>query len=69
MDLLDINTNYPDMIKYIIKFLRGNNMIVTKELLKSRNVLDMGSIPISSEDYIKESKNLTQEKIDNIMLP
>ena len=27
------------------------------------------SIPISSEDYIKESKNLTKEQIQNIMFP
>ena len=44
----DINTNYPDSIKYKIKFLRGNTMIVTNEFLKSRNVPDIGSITISS---------------------
>ena len=37
-------------------------MIVTKESLKSRNVPDIGSIPISSEDYINESKDLTEEQ-------
>ena len=44
-------------------------MIVTKEFLKSRNVPDVGSITISSEDYINKSKNLTQEKNENIMFP
>ena len=44
-------------------------MILTKELLKSRNVKDIWYIPISSEGYINESKNLTQEQIDNIMFP
>ena len=38
VDLVDVNTNDPDSIKYIIKFLRGDTMVVTKELLKSRNV-------------------------------
>ena len=44
-------------------------MVVTKEFLKSRNVPDIGSIKISSENYINESKNLTQEKIESIMFP
>ena len=61
VDLVDVNTNDPDTIKYIIKFLRLNTMVITKELLKSMNVPDIGSIPISSEDYINESKNLIQE--------
>ena len=46
VDLVDINKNYLDVIKYIIKFLRGNTMVVTKKFLKSRNVPDIGSIPI-----------------------
>ena len=44
-------------------------MVVTKQLLKSGNVPEIVSIKISSEYYIKESKNLTQEQIDNIMFP
>ena len=44
-------------------------MTVTKELLKSRNVPDIGSIKIYSDDYINESKNITQEQIENIMFP
>ena len=63
MELVDINTNDPDSIKYIIKFLRGNIMVVNKDILQSRNVPNIGSIPISSEDYTKESKNFTQEKL------
>ena len=59
MELLDINTNDPDITNYRIKFLIGNTNIVTKEFLKSRNVPGMGSITISSEDYINESKNIT----------
>ena len=35
-------------------------MIVTKELLKSSNVPDIGSITISLEDYINELNNLTK---------
>ena len=66
---MDVNTIDPDSIKYIIKLLGINIMVVTKELLKSRNVPDNGSIPISSGKYINESKNLTQEQIDNIMFP
>ena len=69
MDLVDINTNDPDRIKYMINLLRVNVLLVTKEFLKSRNVPDIGSIPISSEDYINKSKNITQEQIDNIMFP
>ena len=64
---MDVNTNDPDIINYIIKFLILNTMLVTKDFLKSSNVTDIGSIPISSEDYINESKNTTQEQIDNIM--
>ena len=63
VELGDVNTNVPDSIKYIIKFLRGNKMVITKEFLKSNNVPAIGSIPISSYDYINESNNLTQEKL------
>ena len=52
VELLDVNKNDPDSINYIIKFLRGNRMVVTKEFLKSSNVPDIGSIIISSEEYI-----------------
>ena len=69
VDLVNINTNDSGSIKYNIKLLRGNTMIVNKEFLKSRNVTYIVSIPISSEDYIKESKNLTQELFENIMFP
>ena len=63
VELLDINNNYPGRTKYSIKFLRGNTKIGTKYFLKSRNVTDIGSIPIPSENYINGSKNLTQEKL------
>ena len=33
------------------------------------NVTDIGSIPISSEVYIKKSNNLTQEQVDDTMFP
>ena len=69
VELVDINTNDNDSTKYSIKLLRGKTMIVTKEFLKSRNVPDIESIPISSEEYINESNNLTQEQIENIMFP
>ena len=46
-DLVYLNTNNPYRLKYRIKFLRGNTMVVTKELLKSRNAPEIGSIPIS----------------------
>ena len=54
VDLVDTNKNYPDSIKYIIKFLGENAMVVTEKFLKSRNVPDIVSIPISLEDYINE---------------
>ena len=50
VELVDINTNDLDSTKYIIKFLKVNTMIVTKEFLKSRNVPDIGSIPMYSEE-------------------
>ena len=53
-DLVDINTNYPDRTKYSIKLLKGNTIMVTKDLPKSINVPDIGYIPISSENYINE---------------
>ena len=34
MDLVDLNKNDPDSIKYVIKFLKVNTMVVTNELLK-----------------------------------
>ena len=55
-EMVDINTNYPDSIKYIIKFLIGNIMIVTKEFLKSRNVPDIGYIPIFLKGLYKRIK-------------
>ena len=54
VELVDVNKNYPDIIKYIIKFLILNTMLVTNNFLKSSNVQDIGSIPISSEDQINE---------------
>ena len=51
VDLVGINTNDPDSTKYIINFLKGNTMIVTKEFFNSRNVPDIEYIPIYSEDY------------------
>ena len=45
-ELLYINATDPDSTKYSIKFLRGSTIVVTKELLKSRNVPEMGSIQI-----------------------
>ena len=67
MELVDVNTNYPYIIKYIIEFLRVNTMLVTKDFLKSSNVPDIGSIPIYSEECINESNTITQEQIYNIM--
>ena len=49
-----IKTNDTDRTKYIIKLVRVNTMILTKDHLKSRNIPDIGSIPIYSEDYINE---------------
>ena len=69
VELVDVNKNDPDITNYIIKFLVLNTMLVTKEFLKSRNVPDIGSITLSSEDYINESNNLTQEQIGNIIFP
>ena len=42
VDLVDVNTNYPDSIKFSIRFLKVNTMMVAKEFLKSRNVPDIG---------------------------
>ena len=67
VEMLDIYTNDNDSTKYIINLLRGNTMIVTKEFLKPMNVLDIGSIKISSEDYINQSENKIKEQMDNIM--
>ena len=46
VEMVYIKTNDTDIIKYSIKFLRGNTMIVNNELLKSSTVSDIGSIPI-----------------------
>ena len=53
--LVDVNTNGTDIFKYIIKFCRGNTMVVTKEFLKSRSVPDIGPIRIFSEDYTRKN--------------
>ena len=63
VELVDINITNPDSINYRTKFLRGNKMVVNIELLKSRNVTDIGSIPIYSEGYINKLKNIAQEKL------
>ena len=52
--MVAVNTNDTNSIKYIIKFLIGNTMIVTKEIINSRNVPYIGYIQISSEEYINE---------------
>ena len=52
VELEDVNKNDTDRIKYIIKFLIGNTMLVTKEFLNSMNLPDIGSIKISSEDHL-----------------
>ena len=51
--MVDVNNNYPDSTKYIIKFLREKKMILAKDFLKSINVPDIGYIPIYSKEYIK----------------
>ena len=48
VELVDINTNDPDITKYIIKFFGLNTLIVTKDFLTSRNVPGIGSIQILS---------------------
>ena len=63
MELKDIDTNCPVITKDIIKLFRGNKIVLTWELLKSRIVSYIGSVLISSEGYINESNNLTQEKL------
>ena len=60
VDLVDTNNTDIDSTKYSIKLLHRNKMIVTKEFLKPRNFPDIGSIKIFSEDYINETKNITQ---------
>ena len=67
--MVNINTNDPYSTNYNINFLIGKTIIVTKEFLKSGNVPDIGSNKISSENYIHESRNITQEQTDNIMFP
>ena len=54
VELVDINTNDPDIIMYSIKLLRGKTMIVNKESLKSRNVPDIGYILIYPRENINE---------------
>ena len=66
---MEINTNDTESTNYIIKFLLRNNKLVTKDFLKNRNVPYIESIIVSSQGYINESKNLTQEQIENIMFP
>ena len=63
VELVDVNTNEPDSIKYIIKFLIVITMVVTKEFLESGNVSNIGSITIYSENYINESNNITRENL------
>ena len=48
VELEVVNTNDPNIIKNIIKLLRGNIVVVTREFLKSGNVPNIASIPISS---------------------
>ena len=48
VELVDVNINDPYSINNIIKCLIVNTVLVTKEFLKSRNVSDIGSIPIYS---------------------
>ena len=52
VELVDVNTNDIDTIKYIINVLRGSKKKFTNDFLKSGNVPDIGSIPIPSEDNI-----------------
>ena len=57
---MDIKTNDPKSTEYRIKLFNLNIKVITKEFLKSRNVPEIASITISSEDYINESKNITE---------
>ena len=66
---MDTNTNDTDSSKYRILLSTENTMIVTTDLIKSRNVPYLGSIPIYFEDYIKISKIHTQEETDSIISP
>ena len=69
VELVDVNKNDPDSIKYIIKFLRVNTIVVTKKFLNSRNVPDIGSIPIFVSGIYKRIKEFHTRKNDNIMFP
>ena len=50
VETVDINTNDPEIKKYIIKFLRKNTKLVTKEFIKSGNMPDIEWIQIYSQD-------------------
>ena len=69
LGLVDINNNYTNIAKYTIKLFRVNTKVVTKDLLKSSHISDITSILISSQYYINETKNLTQEKVENVIFP
>ena len=69
VDMVFINTNDPGRTNYSINLFRGKTIIVTKLFLKSSKVPAIGSIPISAEDYINESKNFTQETFYDIIFP
>ena len=63
VELVGLNKNDTYSIKFIIKLLILNTMVVTKKFLKSSNVPDIGSIPIYSEECINESNNITHKKL------
>ena len=52
VELAKINTNDAENTNYIIKFLLGNTNVITKEFLKSRNIPDIASVKIHSQDNI-----------------
>ena len=67
VELVDINTNDSYSIKYIIKFLRGKKMEVTKELLKFGNVPDTVSIPITSEELLSDYHFFSSQELNYVL--
>ena len=66
VELVDTNINDSKSTNYIIKLLHINTKVVTKDFLKYMFMPDIVSIPISSKDYINNSR-ISDNKIDDIM--
>ena len=67
--LIDVDLDSEFNQEYFVEYKDGSQARVQRDLLKTREELDIASIPVSAEDYEQESAQLSPEKLAEIATP